>query len=277
MRRQLRLCIAQRSHTPRRGHCGALTAARTIAVLTFLLPLATAVASESEKTVDGSVVEVATAGADHNQPGIVHVPEPMVFDLVRGLSAEQGEWEVNTLTRLPLGTSSSEVLWAPEIEAAVWDGVGVELELPMSNASLVAVKGAVQLRVAGNERLAHGIQAIVEHEIQESFTLVHALYLMAWRPLDRLAFMGMAGARNAHGDGVADSVINFSGFHDAAERFRWGVELNHTQGAVWNQTLLMPQIHLDIGHFARIQAGVGAQGGPRGWIPMASTRFIIEL
>ena len=48
----------------------------------------------------------------------VLIPEPMVFDLVRGLGADKGELEVNVLGVFPLESSDPrETEWAPEIAA----------------------------------------------------------------------------------------------------------------------------------------------------------------
>jgi hypothetical protein len=59
------------------------------------------------------------SGAPQPEPAAVHIPEPMIFDLVRGLGARRGEFEVNVLTQVPLNdTRSRAVEWAPEIIAA---------------------------------------------------------------------------------------------------------------------------------------------------------------
>ena len=64
----------------------------------------------------------------------VRIPEPMVFDLVRGLGARRGELEVNTLVLLPMNDwDDRHVDWAPEIEYALLDGVALEFELPFED------------------------------------------------------------------------------------------------------------------------------------------------
>jgi hypothetical protein len=82
----------------------------------------------------GSSVTSASANVD-NAPfpegdaalgsAMPHVPEPLLFDLVR-----------------PLGehVDSSIVEWAPEIEYAFADGYAVELEFPFVDSDLVEYK-----------------------------------------------------------------------------------------------------------------------------------------
>ncbi len=54
-------------------------------------------------------------------PGPVpHIPERLVFDLVRGLGTRRGELAINVLARVR--SESPNVLWAPEIEWAFADG-----------------------------------------------------------------------------------------------------------------------------------------------------------
>ena len=65
------------------------------------------------------------------------IPEPMVFDMIRPLTAKRGEVEVNTLVQRDLSGPRGEVEWAPEIEMAVADGFAVELELPLIDTRVV--------------------------------------------------------------------------------------------------------------------------------------------
>lgn len=45
-----------------------------------------------------------------------HIPEPMVFDMMRPLGARQGEREANVLASSPLSESDRKTEWAPEAE-----------------------------------------------------------------------------------------------------------------------------------------------------------------
>ena len=68
--------------------------------------------------------------------GYPHIPEPMVFDMVRPLGAQRGELEINTLAQRNLSGSGSRTEWAPEIEYAFMDGLAIEFELPFENSEL---------------------------------------------------------------------------------------------------------------------------------------------
>ncbi|MBW2405598.1 MAG: hypothetical protein JRF42_17865 [Deltaproteobacteria bacterium] len=46
-------------------------------------------------------------GTDPTHNGLIDFPEPMVFDMVRGLGAEQGEVELNTLVLVPTSASAT--------------------------------------------------------------------------------------------------------------------------------------------------------------------------
>jgi hypothetical protein len=75
---------------------------------------------------------VVCQGKDKDQ--IVTIPEPLNFDLVRGLGARQGELEINSLADFPLNnTSNRGVEWAPEIEYALFNNFAIELEFPFKN------------------------------------------------------------------------------------------------------------------------------------------------
>lgn len=45
-----------------------------------------------------------------------HIPEPMVFDMMRPLGAKQGELEANVLTTTPWSGKDGNTHWAPEVE-----------------------------------------------------------------------------------------------------------------------------------------------------------------
>lgn len=62
----------------------------------------------------------ASAEVGDIEDTIPHIPEPMVFDLMRPLHARAGEVEVNTIGILPPG---GRLKWAPELEATLLDGL----------------------------------------------------------------------------------------------------------------------------------------------------------
>lgn len=81
----------------------------------------------------------------------LEIPEPLMFDLVRGLGAKQGGLEINTLVHFPLNDFNGRgVEWAPEIEYALFDGFAVEVEFPFENRDLEAFKLAVQWTIGAS-------------------------------------------------------------------------------------------------------------------------------
>ena len=100
----------------------------------------------------------------------VSIPEPLMFDLVRGLGAKQGELEINSLADFPLNNGSNRgVEWAPEIEYALFDNFAIELEFPLNNFELEALKMAIQWTIGSskNNKFIHGIQVIGEKYIHD--------------------------------------------------------------------------------------------------------------
>jgi len=134
--------------------------------------------TDGDGTDDGTERRTGTDPA-HN--GLIDFPEPMVFDMVRGLGAEQGEVEINTLVLVP--TSPVAALWAPEIEAAVVDNFAIEFEAGLHNIDLEIVKFAFQGTVAMKEggRTGHGLQGLVEYLIDEEAFISTALYILGAR------------------------------------------------------------------------------------------------
>lgn len=104
-----------------------------LALLVFLaIPAAPCFGSDSGSELRG-------AEGPHAAEHTVHIPEPLVFDLVRGLGARRGELEINVLGQFPVGGSNNrKIHWAPEVEGAVTDGIALELELPFEGSELEA-------------------------------------------------------------------------------------------------------------------------------------------
>src|SRR5690606_10266294 len=69
------------------------------------------------------------AGTHPDRNAFNTFPEPMIYDLVRGLDAEAGELEINALVRIHPDRDGARLSYAPEVELALLDGFAVELEL----------------------------------------------------------------------------------------------------------------------------------------------------
>lgn len=213
---------------------------------------------------------------------LAHVPEPMLFDLVRGLHAERGEVEVNTLVSFRPRRGGFPVAWAPEVEWAFAEGHALEFELPMVDRELKAIKVALQGRLPGsNERFIHGWQFLVEHYL-EGETEWNSLYLLGVRPPGRWSAFLMVGPRLVGPDRVerVEILVNPSLFLDASPRVHVGLEVNgwlHPGREVTGEVLLLPQIHVRLSPRVVGQAGAGVAidfTGRAG--PQVATRWILE-
>ena len=231
------------------------------------------------------------------------IPEPMVFDLIRPLGAKRGEGEVNVLGLIPLRSQSKRVNevadplglvrrspdrggleWAPEIEYAVCDGVGLEVELPFENAHLEAYKAAGQVTFGTGlaHAFIHGAQAIVQYDRDPSLWTTTLLYLAGFRFTETWSVFGMFGSRAEVSGSVANKTVellsNVTLFADVTDRMVAGIETNLGQTVGGNtEFLLMPQLHYEIDRHWMIQAGVGARFTTGFTLPEAGFRIIREF
>lgn len=220
------------------------------------------------------------AGLHHTA---ARLPEPLNFDLVRGLGARAGEVEVNTLVVVTHAGDHLTVDWAPEVEWAIADNFAVEFELPMHNAELHALKAAAQWTAPSPEALfAHGVQLIAEasvHTWEPEFSL---LYLAGGR-IGPATLFGMVGAR-AHAlhqaDGAWSVLANPSITLDLHEAVTVGIESNIracSEGPL--SVALIPQVHWQVSSRVRVQLGIGAEyvSHPNAaWFPTVAARLILE-
>ncbi|QOL25912.1 hypothetical protein LP316_00920 [Thalassotalea sp. LPB0316] len=197
------------------------------------------------------------------------IPEPMVFDLVRGLGAKQGEFEINTLGEFALNnTSDRDVEWAPEVEIAVVDGLAVEFELPFEGRKLEAYKFAVQYTFENPlfgdaSNYIDGWQFIAEEFRHEDLTEWTALYLSGFVYDKNYSAMMMTGARYSTGDDAEQSleaIINYTLFYQVNDRMTLGLE----NDLAWHDRdkwslLIMPQVHYELSDKFGVQFGVGAE------------------
>ena len=125
--------------------------------------------------------------SDPRVPGLFpgqfpHIPEPLLFDLVRGLGSRAGEVEVNTLLVTRFRAGRVAVDWAPEVEWAFADGLALELELPMHERQLEAIKLAGQVTLPSSlANLTHGLQFIGEYLLTPREIELVGLYLAGVR------------------------------------------------------------------------------------------------
>lgn len=211
----------------------------------------------------------------------VRLPEPLVFDLVRGLGARRGELEVNVLALFPLGDAGErEVLWAPEVEYAVLDGFALELELPFEGSELEAYKlaGQVTFGTAFRDRYIHGTQFIAEYFDATEVWELTLLYLAGSRFSETWSALAMLGLRAEKGDASGndrEALLNVNVFADVAHRLTVGLETNFAGGKDGgSELLLMPQVHWEVAEHFMIQAGLGGLLTRDETDPTASLRVI---
>lgn len=190
------------------------------------------------------------------------IPEPMVFDLVRPLGAPRGELEVNSLFEQPVGGGT--LGWAPEVEYTLFDGFGVEFEMPMSGARLMEYKFAVQDTWNGlsSDRLIQGWQAITRIGRSDGRLNLDLLHLAGVRLSDRWSGLTMNGVRRENDgfDRGAALLTNGSLFYAASKHRVYGVESNlKLGGPSSSRWLLMPQAHWKLFDDVNLQAGAGLE------------------
>lgn len=197
------------------------------------------------------------------------IPEPMIFDMVRGLGARAGELEANVLATSPLGGQERAVEWAPEVEYAVADNLAVEFELPFEDRALVELKMGVQATFGTLDggRIVHGAQYLGIYDRHDGSVSNALLYLIGRRHSRRLSTMTMIGVgdvRVGQPDRAAGLLFNHSVFYDLTPGSVLGFETNLKSGREGG-ILLMPQWHRTLGERLAFQAGAGmdkARGAP---------------
>jgi hypothetical protein len=229
--------------------------------------------------VSALIAAAAPARAEEAYP---HIPEPMVFDMIRPMGAERGELETNVLTLSPLSGQERALEWAPEIEYAFAQGLAIEFELPFEGSRLAELKMGLQgtFGTLHNGRIVHGVQYLGIYE-RESQTASHAmLYMIGRRHSERWSTMSMIGigdVRVGQSESEAGLLVNHSTFYDLGERRVAGLEINYKSGHDGG-TLLMPQFHAPLATNVGVQLGAGLdkQRGER-TRPVAGIRLIKEF
>lgn len=255
----------------------------------FIRPLM-AISSEHSGSIDSSDTQRSSLGQllkpngiSHDHLNQIHVPEPLLFDLVRPLGARKGELEFNTLVVMPwrkrnrnpsggdpFGSGPNtpdrrSVEWAPEIEYAPTDNFAIEFEFPFEDSILEEYKLGLQWTFDQNfsENYIHGLQILVEPTIHWRDWNTTLVYLAGYRFNETWSTLAMIGGRmNLEGSNRDDSVealLNLSIFADVHERAKLGLELNYAQNLTkspW-QFIAVPQVHYDIEENVQLQTGLG--------------------
>jgi len=242
--------------------------------------------TDGDGTPDG---EERQAGTDPSRNGYLEIPEPMVFDMVRGLGAEAGELEVNVLAIAPI-QDPFVLVWAPEIEWAFVDGQAIEVELGFDNVTLHALKLAYQGTAYASEdgRFATGYQLIVEggptDESMETF-LLHVLALRLAPPLSLVWLVGASAKAELAASAPVSSAAfigNVTLFYALIERLVLGIEVNVEASDGLDLLRFVPQAHIQIDNRFRLQIGGGyarvePEAGTVGHSAEVIARLVAEL
>lgn len=226
-----------------------------------------------------AVTSMPAMAADERFP---HIPEPMVFDMIRPMGARKGELEANVLALSPLSGQERALEWAPEIEYALFDGFAVEFELPFENAYLAEVKIGLQgtFGTMDNGRIVHGVQYLGIYDRHDGSLSHAALYMIGRRHSERVSTMTMVGVgdvRVGQSENVAGLLVNHSTFYDLPAGRVIGLEVNYKasrQGGL----LVMPQFHSPVGTNMSLQLGAGVDKQRSASArPVAGLRLIKEF
>jgi hypothetical protein len=209
-------------------------------------------------------------------PRLPNLPEPLFFDMVRGLGARAGEIEINTLASGIGPPGSHEIGIGPEIEIVFAKGHALEIELPFSPQGLEAYKvqlqGTVMPPPLGSKTI-QGWSVIAEYLRDDQFGRVAPIWIVGHR-FDKhwsAVLLGgpRIGGRHGHPALAFEWITSPSVYYDLADWITTGIEIHHVHlfGEGGGSTaLLLPQLHWQPTPWLKIQAGVGgrlgAQSGP---------------
>lgn len=228
-------------------------------------------------TVIGAVPAAAREAAD-----FPHIPEPMVFDMVRPLGARKGELEVNALALSPLSGQERTIEWAPEIEYAVADGFALEFEMPFEGGRLAEWKMGAQATIGTLDRgrIVHGVQFLGIYERESGRTSQALLYLIGRQHNERLSTMSMVGVgdvRLGQSESDAGLLVNHSTFYNLGRDRIAGLEFNYKSSRDGGVALI-PQFHAPLAPKVNVQVGAGVDRQRRERArPVGGLRLIKEF
>lgn len=200
--------------------------------------------------------------------------EPLFIDLVRPINSKKGQFEVNSLC-YAAAKSDSKVACSPEVEYAIADGLGIELELPMDyNGKLKEIKTAVQKKLDSSsfsKRYEHGIQVIAEQHVQDRGNALTFYYIAGYNKRD-VSLMLLNGLRRKS-NGTYSGLVNYSIYKNFSQNFAYGAEFNYDQKGSIKRRFL-PQLKLHLSSRYELQAGVGFENRFRSDSLLSALRVI---
>ena len=210
------------------------------------------------------------------------IPEPLYIDLIRNLGSRRGELEANVLATTRFERSPA-VTWGAEIEYVVARNLAVELELPMRDGKVEALKGGFQTRVAStdNRRLEVGLLGVGYHLLAERRTVVEPSAVIAVRftpAVHGLTIVGPTASAGAGGPLRVGAMLHPSLFYQASRKLTFGLELGHrSRQEEGRASYSLPQVHLNVARRAKVQLGAGMAFEQKRVAPLVATRLSVEL
>jgi len=246
--KELRACMKNKKWFTQLRYClKEIVLINIVVVNMFFVNNALAKASDDIDQKDGIM------GGD-----MVHIPEPMIFDLVRPLGDKQGDLEINTLVQHVV---NGNVEWAPEIEYTVRNGLAVELELPFDNSIMQEYKFAVQGTIDRGSSLnfIHGWQVIGHYLHKKESYSADIIYIAGYRLNERWSTLNMLGLRceELTNHTKTSGLANLNVFYKLSEKKIFGLELNSEfRNNKW-QLAITPQLSASLTDNFSVQIGSG--------------------
>jgi hypothetical protein len=222
-------------------------------------------------------------GTDPTDPeDVPPIPEPLYIDLIRNLGSPQGELEVNTLAATRF-SGRPLVFWGPEVEYVALENLALELEVPMVDGEVEALKGGFQTRLLSvdRRRLEIGVLAIGYHLLAEKTTILEPSAVVAvrfTRALHGVTIVGPTAAIESSGRTRVGVMLHPSLFYQASRYATVGVELGHRmRRGEERSSYVLPQIHLNVTRAVKVQLGLGAAADTGELAPFGATRVSVEF
>jgi hypothetical protein len=216
-------------------------------------------------------------GALGLDPDVVNIPEPLLFDMIRGLDARRGELELNALVQTSPRRSPA-FSGGPEVEYVFAKGHGLEVELPVSTSGVDAWKGSLQGTLPHpTGHFNHGWLLTGEYLLGDPGARVTGTYIAALRFNRHWSALTMIGGRIEKQRGAGTKrfgVLNPSLFFDASPYVTIGLEMNSLlEDDGTTDLVLLPQLHWQPTKEWKVQLGGGAHVDEAGATLLSALRL----
>lgn len=220
-------------------------------------------------------------GSDPNDANDVPpIPEPLYLDLVRNLGSRRGELEVNVLAATSFRRSPA-VSWGPEIEYSPLPGLGLELEVPLTD-RVEAIKPGAQLTLGSlaARRLDVGVLGTYEQHLHtpSSFTTVSMVTGIRFLPhVTAITIVGPTVALARNNRPTFGALLSPSIFYQASRTITLGLEVGfRIDGDRRSEQLALPQVHFNVDSHVKVQLGVGVAHAADEFRPFSAIRVCWE-